>query len=61
VETDFHRRYASQEMLEIWSPENKFRMERALWIAVMKAQSNSGLEIPEAAIKDYEPREYFET
>jgi adenylosuccinate lyase len=56
VETDFHRRYASQEMLEIWSPENKFRMERALWIAVMKAQSKAGLEISEAAIKDYESK-----
>ena len=56
METDFHRRYASQEMLEIWSPENKFRMERTLWIAVMKAQSKAGLEIPEAAIKDYESK-----
>jgi adenylosuccinate lyase len=56
VETDFHRRYASREMLEIWSAEQKFRMERALWIAVMKAQSKAGLEIPEAAIKDYESK-----
>jgi adenylosuccinate lyase len=54
METDFHRRYASPEMLAIWSLENKFKLERTLWIAVMRAQAKAGLEIPKAAIKDYE-------
>ena len=56
METDFHRRYASPEMLKIWSAENKFKRERELWIAVMRAQAKVGLEIPEKAIKDYEAK-----
>ena len=47
-------RYASTEISAIWSPEGKVRMEREFWIAVMKAQRNLGVDIPESAIVDYE-------
>jgi adenylosuccinate lyase len=47
-------RYASPKMCEIWSPEKKVRLERELWIAVMKAQRRLGIDIPEEAIRAYE-------
>ncbi|MBI9071021.1 MAG: adenylosuccinate lyase [Melioribacteraceae bacterium] len=47
-------RYASEGMKKIWSPEGKIVLERELWIAVMKAQRELGLDIPEEAILDYE-------
>jgi len=47
-------RYASTEIKQIWSSEGKIRLERELWIAVMKAQKALGIEIPEAAIDAYE-------
>ncbi|MBI3782794.1 MAG: adenylosuccinate lyase [Deltaproteobacteria bacterium] len=47
-------RYASSEMSSIWSPHGKVLLEREYWIAVMKAQRNLGLDIPDAVIRDYE-------
>jgi len=47
-------RYASAPMRRIWSATEKIRLERALWIAVMKAQRELGLDIPAAAIAAYE-------
>ncbi|KHO28680.1 adenylosuccinate lyase [Corynebacterium minutissimum] len=47
-------RYASPEMAEIWSPENKIILERQLWIAVMKAQKDLGVDVPAEAIAAYE-------
>lgn len=47
-------RYATVPMKEIWSPEGKVRLERELWLAVMKGQRDLGLDIPEEAIRDYE-------
>lgn len=47
-------RYATTPMKEIWSPEGKVRLERELWVAVMKGQRDLGLDIPEEAIRDYE-------
>ena len=41
-------------MNQIWSPEAKIIMERQLWIAVMKAQSELGLNVPTDAIASYE-------
>ncbi|MEX0326209.1 MAG: adenylosuccinate lyase [Puniceicoccaceae bacterium] len=48
------QRYASKALQDIWSPEGKIRLEREYWIAVMKAQKELGLEIPDAAIAAYE-------
>ena len=47
-------RYASPAITAIWSPEGKIRIERELWIAVMKAQRALGLDIPADAIAAYE-------
>lgn len=47
-------RYASTEIKNIWSAEGKILQERKLWIAVMKAQKELGLDIPDQAIKAYE-------
>ncbi|MBB08449.1 MAG: adenylosuccinate lyase [Roseibacillus sp.] len=47
-------RYASPAMREIWSAEGRIVLERDFWIAVMKAQRELGLPIPEEAIADYE-------
>lgn len=47
-------RYATPDMKAIWSPEGKVRLERELWVAVMKAQRDLGLDIPEKAIQAYE-------
>ncbi|MBY6412787.1 adenylosuccinate lyase [Rhodococcus sp. BP-252] len=47
-------RYASPELVALWSPEHKIVLERQLWIAVLKAQSSLGVDVPSAAIADYE-------
>jgi adenylosuccinate lyase len=46
-------RYASQPMVELWSPERKVRLERELWVAVMRAQRALHVDIPAEAIDDY--------
>ena len=38
-------RYASPEMVMIWSAENKVVLERELWLAVLEAQKDLGIEI----------------
>jgi len=47
-------RYASAELTQLWSPEYKIILERQLWIAVMKAQKDLGVDIPAEAITAYE-------
>jgi len=47
-------RYASNQMSDIWSQTNKIILERKLWVAVMKAQQELGLNIPASNIADYE-------
>ena len=47
-------RYASPEMVEIFSAEHKVRLERRLWIAVMRAQQSLGVDVPDEAIEAYE-------
>jgi adenylosuccinate lyase len=51
-------RYASAPMREIWSPEAKIVAERRLWIAVLRAQAELGVDFggddPAAVIADYE-------
>ena len=41
-------------MNQIWAPENKILLEREFWIAIMKAQSELGVDIPQSHIQDYE-------
>ena len=47
-------RYSSTDMASIWSPTNKIVAERKLWVAVLKAQKELGLEISNQVISDYE-------
>ncbi|MBP2364387.1 adenylosuccinate lyase [Pseudonocardia parietis] len=47
-------RYASPELVRLWSPEYKIQLERRLWIAVLRAQRDLGIEVPEQAVADYE-------
>ena len=47
-------RYASTGMNNIWAPENKITIERQLWIAVLRAQKDLGIDIPQEAIDSYE-------
>ena len=46
-------RYASGPMAALWSPEHKVILERQLWIAVLRAQRDLGLDIPDGVIDDY--------
>tara|TARA_A100001037_G_scaffold95544_1_gene86973 strand:- start:5310 stop:6722 length:1413 start_codon:yes stop_codon:yes gene_type:complete len=54
VENVLASRYASQEMVDIWSAESRVILERELWVAVLKAQKEFGIEIDDQVIKDYE-------
>jgi len=47
-------RYASAEVARIWSPEHKIVLERQLWIEVLKAQRDLGIETPDGTIEAYE-------
>jgi adenylosuccinate lyase len=47
-------RYASAEMVELWSPERKVVIERDLWIAVLQAQADLGIPVPDGTIEAYE-------
>jgi adenylosuccinate lyase len=47
-------RYASPAMVGIWSPEHKVVLERRLWIAVLRAQAELGVDVPRRVIDDYE-------
>ncbi len=46
-------RYASAQVTQIWSPDHKIVLERQLWIAVLRAQSDLGVEVPAGAIDAY--------
>ena len=47
-------RYASPELVALWSPESKVVLERRLWIAVLRAQRELGIPVPDGVIEDYE-------
>jgi adenylosuccinate lyase len=48
------QRYASPEMRQLWSAENKVVLERRLWIALLRAQRSLGISVPDQAIGAYE-------
>src|SRR4051812_21463799 len=41
-------------MAQLWSPEHKIVLERKLWVAVLKAQKELGVAVPDGVIEDYE-------
>ena len=47
-------RYAGADLAAIWSPEHKVVLERQLWIAVLKAQQDLGIDVPAGVVEAYE-------
>ncbi|MDZ7674640.1 MAG: adenylosuccinate lyase [Acidimicrobiales bacterium] len=46
-------RYASAAMVRLWSPEHKVVLERRLWVAVLEAQRDAGMDVPDGAVDAY--------
>ena len=51
-ESPFKSRYASSEMLELFSPDTKFKMWRTLWIALAESEKELGLDITDEQIEE---------
>ncbi|HET8616177.1 MAG TPA: adenylosuccinate lyase [Actinomycetales bacterium] len=47
-------RYAGADLARIWSPEHKVVLERQLWIAVLRAQRDLGVAVPDGVVEAYE-------
>ena len=47
-------RYASAELADLWSAERKVVLERQLWVAVLKAQRDLGIDVPDGVVEAYE-------
>ncbi len=47
-------RYASAEMRAVWAPEAKVVAERRLWLAVLRAQRDLGVDVPDGVVEAYE-------
>jgi adenylosuccinate lyase len=47
-------RYAGADLAAIWSPEHKIVLERRLWIAVLRAQRDLGVTVPDGVVEAYE-------
>ena len=46
-------RYASTDLREIWSPVGRIISERELWVAVLEAQTDLGISVPDGVIDAY--------
>ena len=47
------QRYASAAMAKLWAPEHRIAAERRLWLAVLDAQADLGIDVPDGVITDY--------
>jgi adenylosuccinate lyase len=47
-------RYASGELVRLWSPEHKVVLERELWLAVLRAQTDLGVRVEQRVLDDYQ-------
>ncbi|TYL45346.1 adenylosuccinate lyase [Nocardioides sp. BGMRC 2183] len=47
-------RYAAPDLARIWSPEHKIVLERQLWVAVLSAQKDLGIDVPDGVIEAYQ-------
>ncbi len=47
-------RYASGELVRLWSPEHKVLLERQLWLAVLRAQADLGVPVEQQVLDDYQ-------
>ncbi|MGH3721948.1 MAG: adenylosuccinate lyase [Pseudonocardiaceae bacterium] len=48
------QRYASGELVRLWSAEYKVVLERELWLAVLRAQADLGVPVEQQTIEDYQ-------
>ena len=48
--TPLAERYASRDMLALWSPQRRHGLWRRLWLALAEAEQSLGVPIPDAAI-----------
>ncbi|MGH3751358.1 MAG: adenylosuccinate lyase [Pseudonocardiaceae bacterium] len=48
------QRYASGELVRLWSPEHKVVLERQLWLAVLRAQAGLGVPVDQQVLDDYQ-------
>ncbi len=48
------QRYASDDMATVWSPRGKVVRERRLWLAVLEAQRDLGVAVPDGVVEAYE-------
>jgi adenylosuccinate lyase len=48
------QRYAADDLVRIWTPAHKVVLERRLWVAVLRAQRDLGVEVPDGVVEDYE-------
>jgi adenylosuccinate lyase len=48
------QRYASGELVRLWSPEHKVMLERQLWLAVLRAQADLGVPVGQRVLDDYQ-------
>jgi adenylosuccinate lyase len=48
------QRYASARMVDVFSPTGRVVLERELWVAVLCAEAELGVAVPEGAIAAYE-------
>src|SRR4051794_30418450 len=47
-------RYASAPIVKLWSPRHKVVLERRLWLAVLRAQRDLGVPVPDGVVEAYE-------
>ena len=47
-------RYASLPMVELWAPAAKVTLERRLWLAVLRAQRDLGIDVPAGVVEAYD-------
>ena len=48
------QRYASGELVRLWSAEYKVVLERQLWLAVLRAQADLGVPVTKQVLDDYQ-------
>lgn len=54
IENVLATRYASDAMVALWSRRGKVVLERRLWVAVLRAQRELGVDVPVDAVEAYE-------
>lgn len=47
-------RYASADLVQLWSPAQKVILERELWLAVLIAQRDLGVDVPDGVVEAYQ-------